>query len=178
MPIIHMTSRPEDAPAGAVNLRKLEEYSGQKLDNLWLYETHHGLCISDYERNGYNDSDWYMVVWNHEKQAPESIEFASTRGWSYPCYGSRPDATPEVIALYAAYQAEAERKYREERERAEAARPARGKVLKVVRGRKVSIGTMGTCFWVGDSRWGKRVGIKDAAGTVHWTAISNVEVSA
>lgn len=68
------------------------------------YETHHGLCIRDFERNGYDDSDWYMVVWNPDKKEPETIEFASTRGWSYPCYASAPDATPEVLQDYANYQ--------------------------------------------------------------------------
>jgi len=180
MPIIHMTSEPEKAPAGAMNLRKLEEYSGQKLDNLWLYETHHGLCIRDYERNGYNDSDWYMVVWNEEKGGPETIEFASTRGWSYPCYGSKPDATPEVLAKYQAWEAEAERKYQAAQAEKRAKTPARGKTLKVVKGRKVPIGTVGVCIWTGAARYGykvtERVGIKDASGNVHWTAMSNVEV--
>lgn len=170
MPIIRMTSK-ENAPEGAINLRQLEDH-----ENLWLYDTHHGLCISEYERNGYNDSDFYMVVWNEEKQAPESLEFASTRGWSYPCYGSKPDATPEIMAKYQAWEAEQARKYRERMAAEEAARPERGKTLKVVRGRKVPQGTVGACIWVGEGRWGKRVGIKDESGAVHWTAITNVEV--
>jgi hypothetical protein len=175
MPIIHMRSKAEDIPADAVNVRKLEEYSGQKMD-LWLYDSHVGLCVKEYERNGYNDSDFYMVVWNEELGKPESIEFASTRGWSYPCMGSRVDASPEVLAKYSAWEAEEARKYREARMAEEAARPARGKMLKVVKGRKVPKGTTGECIWIGDGRWGKRVGIKDAAGTAHWTAIANVEV--
>lgn len=72
---------------------------------LILYTTHHGLCLSDYERNGYHDSDWYMIVWNPEKGCTEEIEFASTRGWTYPCYGSSADATPEVIAAWEAWKA-------------------------------------------------------------------------
>lgn len=67
------------------------------------YESHHGLCIEDFERNGYDDSDWYMVVWNPEKRETETILFASTRGWSYPCYGSKPDASPETLEAYAQY---------------------------------------------------------------------------
>lgn len=99
MPIIRMTD------AGATNLP-----SGAycPLPHIWqakiaLYETHHGLCISEHERNGYDDSDFYMTVWNPEKGEPEHIEFASTRGWSYPCYGSFADATPEVRAEYDTY---------------------------------------------------------------------------
>ena len=70
----------------------------------YLYSTHHGLCLFDREVNGYHDSDFYMIVWNPEKGEPERIEFASTRGWSYPCYASRPDATDEVRAEYKAWQ--------------------------------------------------------------------------
>lgn len=70
----------------------------------YTYLSHEGLCIRDYERNGYDDSDFHMIVWNEETQAPEDICFASTRGWSYPCYGSWVDATDEVKAKYAAYQ--------------------------------------------------------------------------
>ena len=68
------------------------------------YTSHHGLCLRDYEINGYDDSDFCMVVWNEERQEPETITFASTRGWSYPCYGSFVDATDEVKAKYAEYE--------------------------------------------------------------------------
>jgi hypothetical protein len=77
-----------------------------------LKDEYVGKCIKDYERNGYHDSDFYMVVWDDEKEAPKSICFATTRGWSYPCYGSSPDATPEVMAKYEAYCKEQERRAR------------------------------------------------------------------
>ncbi len=73
------------------------------------YESHHGLCIADREMNGYDDSDWYMTVWNPETHAPEEIFFATTRGWSYPCYGSSPDATEETMNAYRQYQDAQER---------------------------------------------------------------------
>lgn len=79
---------------------------GEKNDlTLVLWETHQGLCLYDWEANGYDDSDFYMMVWNPEKARPEPICFATTRGWSYPSYGSKPDATPEVIAAWEAYKA-------------------------------------------------------------------------
>jgi len=68
-----------------------------------LYETHHGLCLYDYERNGYDDSDWYMVVWDPVTKTSKEVFFATTRGWSYPCYASKADATPEVRAEFKAY---------------------------------------------------------------------------
>lgn len=77
---------------------------------LVLYESHQGLCISSFERNMYDDSDFIMIVWDPVRKEPKNIEFASTRGWSYPCYGSSPDATPEVIAEYQAWQKNHERR--------------------------------------------------------------------
>lgn len=69
----------------------------------------------------------------------------------------------------------------------------KGSTVTVVRGRKVPIGTTGVVIWVGEGRsygprpryrggWYEapppaRIGVKDAAGTVHWTAASNVEVT-
>jgi hypothetical protein len=68
------------------------------------YTSHVGLCLSEREMNGYDDSDFYMLVWNEEKNAPEEILFASTRGWTYPCYASSVDATPDVKIKYEAYK--------------------------------------------------------------------------
>lgn len=68
-----------------------------------LHKTHVGLCISDREANGYDDSDWFMMVWDPVSKCASEICFASTRGWTYPCYASSPDATPEVMAEYKAW---------------------------------------------------------------------------
>lgn len=112
------------------------------------------------------------------------------------CYGSSEfgsdavavevDATPEVLAAVEAYRAKvaAEVAARDEaRRRAqveyEARRVKRGRTVEVFKGRKVPVGTVGEVFWIGESRWGGyRVGIRDAAGTVHWTAESNCRVIA
>ncbi len=63
------------------------------------------------------------------------------------------------------------------------AKVAKGKIIRVVRGRKVPCGTQGECIWLGAGRshtpWrtaGDRVGLKDSSGTVHWTAADNCEV--
>lgn len=50
------------------------------------------------------------------------------------------------------------------------------KQIKVVKGRKVPIGTTGKVFWVGETQWGRRIGFKDSKGETHWTAIGNVIV--
>lgn len=51
----------------------------------------------------------------------------------------------------------------------------KGAKVKVVRGRKVPIGFAGVVIWVGDAKYGVRVGIKRADGEVAFTAIGNVE---
>lgn len=54
-----------------------------------------------------------------------------------------------------------------------------GKRARVVRGRKVPLGTEGTVIWVGPNRYRyygpARVGLRDDAGAVHWTSESNLE---
>ena len=50
----------------------------------------------------------------------------------------------------------------------------KGSTVKVVRGRKIPLGTTGKVIWKGESRFGWRVGIKDDVHTVHWTALGNV----
>lgn len=52
---------------------------------------------------------------------------------------------------------------------------AKGTEVKVVKGRKVPIGTVGTVIWMGSGKFGPRVGIKDAAGATYWMQRVNVE---
>jgi hypothetical protein len=78
-------------------------YQSSDYKDVWLRKTHIGKCIKEREANGRDDSDFYMTVWNDETNSPEEILFATTRGWSYPCFSSSVDATPEVLAKYDAY---------------------------------------------------------------------------
>lgn len=75
-----------------------------------LYTTHHGLCVAERERNMYDDSDFFMTVWDPVSRSAHEIMFATTRGWSYPCMASSVDATPEVQAEYKAYLAYRQRR--------------------------------------------------------------------
>lgn len=51
----------------------------------------------------------------------------------------------------------------------------KGTAIKIVRGRKIPVGTTGVAFWKGSGAYGQRVGFKDAAGNTLWTAATNVE---
>lgn len=121
MAIINMIhTRPEDIknnnlpeyPEGAYSPLNWNHPEDRKTNSMALYLTYEGKCIQDRERNMYDDSDFIMTVWDDEKNEPKDIEFASTRGWSYPCYGSWADATEEVKAKYEAYCKEREEKHK------------------------------------------------------------------
>ena len=62
------------------------------------------------------------------------------------------------------------------------------KQVRVVKGRKVPIGTVGECFWMGSTDYSKygdpwgiytkyRVGIKDTDENVYWTSADNIELA-
>ena len=65
MPLIHLASTEAEALERGINVHRIDcNNDGSVI--MWTYETHHGLCLEDRERNGYDDSDWYMTLWNDE----------------------------------------------------------------------------------------------------------------
>ena len=150
-----------------------------------------GAVLDTGEMNGYNDSDFYAVVWDEERQTIHRVEYDSTR---YAGGGSAViDATDEVKEKASAYV------YKEllelwNRKNEETSKiPIKGNRVRVVSGRKVKIGTEGILFWLdfprrhSPSHWAptsQKVGIalseeKDETGkyiNVVWTYISNLEV--
>ena len=149
-------------------------------DPLYMKSSHVGLVLSLRERNGYDDSDFYALIWNPEKGAPEEIEYATTRGWTYP-NGAAVDATPEVLAAYEEYLAKKRAEYDALRAAEEAKKPTKGKSVKVVRGRKVPKGTQGRVFWYGTgSKYmggeETRVGIESNTGEKFFLPAAYVEV--
>jgi len=87
----------------------------------------------------------------------------------FTCWNMAHTCDPAAVARYAAEKAAA---------------IASGEVVKgarvvVVRGRKVPKGTTGVVFWTGLDAYDKpKIGLRDDAGTTHWTAASNVDVAA
>lgn len=144
---------------------------------VWMATSHEGLVLSTGEHNWHDDSDFYAIVWDEAAGEPTKIIYASTRGWTYP-NGASVDATPEIRAKAQAWYAARAAERQAADVAREAATPRQGKLLQVVKGRKVPKGTMGECIWTGLGQWGARVGLRDAAGNVHWTATTNVIVVA
>lgn len=60
-----------------------------------INETFVGCVLDTYEVNGYDDSDWYAIVWDESTQSVHLEQYDTTRG---VMYGSATvDATPDVI---------------------------------------------------------------------------------
>ena len=146
---------------------------------LYMQTTLVGLVLHTGERNGYHDSDFTATYWDEEQGRPEAVTYASTRGWTYP-NSATPDATDEVRAAYTAWCDARDRRLAQEASEAREAGalataryPKKGAKVRVVKGRKVPVGTVGTVFWLGAGNYGERVGIVDRDGVKHWTAADN-----
>lgn len=74
---------------------------------LYVRQVYAGMTLQIWERNGYDDSDFGVLVWDESTGAPKRIETWSTRGGSYGWMRyEMVDATPEVYAKYIAWQRE------------------------------------------------------------------------
>jgi len=132
------------------------------------------LCMR--ERNYYHDSDFYAVVWDEVEQETKYIEYATTRGWTY-ANGARVDATDEIKAKAAEYQYV---RYLEQLQKAnqrQSREIATDRRVKVIKGRKVLIGTEGTVKWTGMGNYrNMRARIETDKGEEHWIDCSNLEI--
>lgn len=118
MPVLRFCQPTESNAIGALYSSQDDERYGPFA--YWVRPTFVGCCLQERENNGYHDSDFFMLVWDEEQQAARWIEFASTRGWCYPLFGSRVDATPEVRAKYDAWRTQCAVEQRKRDRRAQA----------------------------------------------------------
>lgn len=151
------------------------------IENSQHREEYIGLVLSLHQRSNIFDSyytDHYAVVWNPVLNIAETVQYWCDRNDNMPTVTI--DATDEVKAAFEKYKKETHLKIiaQQEIERAtkEAITPSKGKMLVVVRGRKLPHGTSGVCFWAGDTRFGRSVGLKLANGKKVFTAEHNVKV--
>lgn len=195
MAIRMMTSKEEFGVNPKVE--KVTTGYGSEEQPLFMETSHEGCVLAQYERNGYDDSDFYAIVWNDEKQEIQHIQYATTRGWTYP-NGCWIDATEEFKEKANQYLKQQAFKRWQEDNKQQAAYPEFGKQVTVVKGRKVPIGTTGEVCWFGKDQFArtsryrsqlavslgffkydlddKRVGIRLKDGTKVFTAATNVQV--
>lgn len=146
--------------------------------------TYVGCTYGLWERNGYEDSDFYANCVNTQNGTLDCIEYDTTRmgGGGYAVV----DLTPENYALYLHNGGKLNQlKSAIEAETIKACKVLKGKEVVVIRGRKVPHGVKGEVFWikkVNYDRYGRewneeeKIGIKDIEGNVYWTYAKNVEV--
>jgi ribosomal protein S4E len=121
-------------------------------------------------------------VWDDETCSPKIETVAwdcGHNGWNAEGNFATVDATPEVLAKYEAYEVARNAAIAKRKEEENARKLENGKVVRVVGGRKVALGTTGKIFWMGADKFNRnatRIGIKDNAGVVYWTAAHHVEV--
>lgn len=171
----------------------------RNFDPLFMETTWVGCVVSLGEHNHYDDSDFFAMVWDDSAGMLREVEYATTRGWSYP-NGASVDATPEVLSKVEAWRQSVRDAANARREAEKAAFPSRGKRVRVVRGRKLAHGLEGEVFWIGPNKFDRsaryrnplaeamgfhefdkgrfRVGIRFLDGTKEFTAASNVDVVA
>lgn len=158
---------------------------GYGKDETPVFKTSYAGCVLETrERNYYDDSDFYAIVWDEAARCIKDVDYATTRAWTYN-NGAVVDATPEVLAKARAYQAARIFEAWQAKNIAQAQEPTVGKTVTVVRGRKVPLGTVGVVTWVGKgkrfsaSRWATpdvRVGIQLGDGQRVFTSAKNCEV--
>lgn len=108
-----------------------------------------GCVIDTFERNGYEDSDFYAVCWDEEQGRVVTIEYDTTR---CPAGGTAEiDATEDVIRkVYHYYKKDATKTFDKYDNIRIAKAISIGDEVVVVKGRKVAKGTIGKVFWIGD----------------------------
>lgn len=153
-------------------------------------EEYAGLVLDDRERNYHDDSDFYAVVWNEERNEPMDIEYGTTRFATCDRY-VKVDATADVRRKFTDW---ARKQYFSSlvlRDREKANSLEKGKIVKVVRGRKVKHSTRGKIIYMQTVNYGYsklsaevKIGIalddeKDEKGyykNVVWTYGKNVQI--
>lgn len=104
---------------------------------LYMETSFVGAVLSCRERNGYDDSDFFALVWDDIKSEAYEIEYGTTRAWTYP-NNATVDATPETIAKYNAWLREVWFNLAKQDDIKASKQPIRGRVCRVVSGRKIA----------------------------------------
>ena len=146
--------------------------------------TNVGCVVRTWEHNGSWDSDFYATVINPDNGTIEEVEYDTTR---FAGTGAEADIdlTEDNYRKYLRNAFRRQLNYEIANDQYISREITVGKEVKVVRGRKVPIGTNGTVFYrneVNYDPYGRlngrevRLGIKDKDGNVHWTYERNVEI--
>jgi hypothetical protein len=136
--------------------------------------TYEGAVLATFEKNGYDDSDFYAIVWDDEKGQTKVVEYATTRGWTYP-NGAVVDATDEVKAKAREWARGQLFDRKLARDRFEARQLKVGRKVRAFKGRKVAVGTEGWVAALVAGAYGDRAALQ-VDGRLVYVAVANLEV--
>ena len=161
-------------------------YSTWHPEGIAFVVTDEGTTLRTGTVNYHDDYDLYAVVWAGDRL--KHVTYTTTRGGGTDDNYVVLDATPEVVDAVTAWQTTinlGDIRAREISDLAHAigdfATPGQGKRVRVVRGRKVKVGTVGEVFWTGPgfARYGStstRIGIRGDDSETYWTDANNAQV--
>jgi hypothetical protein len=141
-------------------------------------EKYAGAVLATGERNGYDDSDFYAVVWDAAEGRVRTVVYGSTSYWSYH-NGARVDATCGVRAAAAAWALPRMVAAAVASAEAYAQRPRTGDRVRSTTSKGKNVGVEGTVFWTGEgySRGSLRVGVRvEGESDPRWLDGRRVEV--
>lgn len=137
-------------------------------------ESFAGAVLDVFEVNGYDDSDFYAVVYDAEADAVRHVCYASTRGWTYH-NGASVDATAETIAAALAWYRPQWRTWRLARLADEAAEVKPGRLVRSTTTRGKNKGVTGYAGVIVEGDYGPRVKV-DTGSDQRWLSLGRVEV--
>lgn len=146
-------------------------------------ETYAGAVLETYERNMSDDSDFYAIVWDAASNSVKTVQYATTRGWTYH-NGATVDATPESVAAARDWATDVWESRIVARHAQDAVTPAKGKRVRSLTTRGKNVGVEGDVMWFGrddyrSDRWVTyyKVGVKVAGeAKLRYMAADRVEV--
>jgi hypothetical protein len=122
--------------------------------DMFLETKYVGCVVATGEHNGYDDSDFYAVVWDEATGGFIEVTYATTRGWTYGNSASV-DAPADLIEKYraaCAAKAKAAALARAKCRVCKGATVVATRTLKV-KGNKVAEGTKGVVIWYGADKY-------------------------
>ena len=162
---------------GAFCLLEHKEYNQNPNFEMVMVDTHHGLVLSEFERNGYNDSDFYAVVWDVVNKCPQQIQYATTRAWTYDC-GCVVDATPEIKELYRQWQKKHDQIWDDYKQECSFYVPKKGMTARSKTTKGKAKGLLGEITWIGNSNYSrsKCVRITNKQGYSAYVDVDRIEL--
>lgn len=146
-------------------------------DIFYISETYKGCVLYVGEHNFYDDSDFYAIVYNAAENKLEKITYATTRFWTY-MNNAQVDATEETIKAVLQLRKAQTSQEAKEFSVQESKKIEVGKMVKVVKGRKIAKGTIGKVMWIKDNPYNgsNPVVSIEVGNTIQRTYMDNLEV--